>query len=279
LEKETDMNKPRAKRILGMNGPQWLVLGILLLCLCVTLVGGYWWLNSRVASAYTGPQQQLLDITPLPTRTALPTATLQPTATITPITYESLIPAGWKRFRLETGSNIEIWLPESYSRQSDKDQQKAIQILGGGEEDKSIETLLLLKDNTPSNYMIITTFEMARRTGSVSDLDAMIDQQFSALMREGRLLERGKFEFKVEGYPARRLIFDINSGSVNAGIALYVVQVGKDVYFLSYATIFNELYVRLPAIDESIQTFRVTPIIPTKTPSPTVPAPTNTSLP
>ncbi len=136
-----------------------------------------------------------------------------------------------------------------------------------------------MKDTAPSNYLIITSFVMERRTLEVHDLDAMIDQEFSGLMREGRLLERGKFLFKTESYPARRLVFDINAGSVNAGIALYVIQSGKDIYFLSFVTIFNELYVRLPAFDQSVQTFKITPIIPTKTPTATIPVPTNTSLP
>ncbi len=122
------MNRPRAKRILGMNGPQWLTIGVLLLCLCGILGVGYSWLNSKVAKAYEAPILDMAGITPLPTHTAAPTATLVPTATLTPITYESLIPAGWKRFRPETATNVEVWMPDTYARQTDKDKKNSFKI-------------------------------------------------------------------------------------------------------------------------------------------------------
>lgn len=272
------MSRPRAKRILGMTSPQWLVLGILLLCLCTVVVGGFTWLNSIVSKALAVPEVNLPEVTPLPTFTAPPAATLAPTLTPTPITYESLIPAGWKHFRPETMSNLEIWFPESYSRQNEKDQKNAIRVVGG-EDDETVVSLLRLKDNTPSNYKLVTTFELATRPLDGSDLDAMLDTQFGALMREGRLLERGTFVFTIGTLPARRLIFDINVNGTDAGLAIYVVQSGKDLYFLSFATSFNELYTRLPAFDQSIQTLRIVLIIPTTTPSLTAPAPTNTNLP
>jgi hypothetical protein len=279
LVKEQVMNKPRAKRILGMTQPQWLVLGVLLLCLCVTMVGGYYWLNGMVASAYQGPQGILPNFTPPPTHTPLPTATLVPTATITPITYESLIPTGWKKFVSESASNIEIWVPETYQRRTEKEDEKSIPILGSGEISPDNKLLMRLKDTAPSPYMIITTFSMFVQPDPGGDLDAIIDQKFSETMRTGRILERGKFVFKIRDYTARRLVFDVNVGTVNGGLALYVVRSAGNLYYLGYATIFNELYVRLPAFDDSIQTFYIAPIPPTATPTLAPVIPTNTSLP
>ncbi len=276
------MNRPRAKRILGMTSPQWLVLGILLLLLCAILVGGYSWLNSRVAGAYVVPQLDLPMYTPPPTSTALPTATIPPTPTSTPITYESLVPAGWKQFQLRSGSNLEIWFPESYGELT-ADDLKKFKPLFEGQQDGKAKSLLVLKDTTPSSYLVITSFELWTRPLVGSDLDAVIDTQLGSLLREGRLLERGDFVFKLGEHPARRLVFDININGMNAGLAVYVVQSGRDLYFLGFATAFNDLYARLPAFDQVIQTFHITPILPTPTSTPTLtatlPPPTNTPLP
>ena len=272
------MSRSRAKRILGLTRSQWLVLGVLLLCLFVTVIGGFWWLNSMVIRAYIVPEMNLPEVTNPPTLTALPTVTPPSTPSPTPITYESLIPAGWKRFRPASAQNIEIWVPESYVGQTDVVPKKAVKIFNV-EEDETLTMLLRLRDTAPGNYSLLTTFELAKRPVVGSDLDAMIDTQFGALMRSGRLLERGKFDFKIGNIPACRLIFDINVNGLDAGFAIYVVQDGIDLYLLGFATAFNDLYTRLPAFDESIQTFRIVPIVPTPTPTFTVPAPTNTSLP
>jgi len=278
MGKETDMSRSHAKRILGLTNPQWMVLGILLLFLCVTVIGGFWWLNSMVAKAYIVPEMNLPEVTLPPALTALPTVTLLSTPSPTPITYESLIPAGWKRFRPASAHNIEIWVPESYIGQTDGVPKKAVNIFNM-DEDEALDMLLRLRDTAPGKYSLITTFELAKRPVVGSDLDAMIDTQFGTLMRSGRLLERGKFVFKIGNVPARRLIFDININGLDAGFAIYVVQDGIDLYLLGFATAFNDLYTRLPAFDESIQTFRIVPIVPTPTLTFTVPAPTNTSLP
>jgi hypothetical protein len=252
------MNRPRAQRILGMTIPQLLILGCLTLSIICTFVGGYWALNTVVASAYAIPILPGLNATPLPTSTPAPTATLLPTASPTPITYESLIPAGWKQFKSETAPGMEIWLPPSYILQTEQDQKTSIPILQGAD-DEALRTILLLKDTTSSPYLIFTTFEMDTRTVFASDLEAMIDAEFGTLMRSGRLSERDVFEFVIGDTPARRLIFDINVSGVNGGLAIYVVQVGQDVWYLSFATAFNELYTRLPVFDQIAQTFRVKP--------------------
>jgi hypothetical protein len=250
------MNRSRAKRILGMNLIQWLVLGGLLLCGCLIAAGGYWGLMQMAASANAIP-----GVTPdtprppaTPTETPIPTITPTPT----PITYESLIPAGWKRFRSESIPLIEIWLPSSYARQTEADQKKAIPILQGKSE-AGIHTILLLKDTTASPYLFLTTLEVTNRSLRPEGLDATINADLGELKREGRLLEQRDFEFAVQSYPARRLLYDINVGSVNAGLAVYAVQVGGDLWYLGFATAFNELYVRLPDFDRAVQTFRLGP--------------------
>ncbi|HSQ39511.1 MAG TPA: hypothetical protein VLM78_05075 [Anaerolineales bacterium] len=269
------MSRPRAKRILGMTVPQWTVLGVLVLFICCVVVGGFWWLNSMVAAAYAVPDSPALDVTPLPTFTPLPTATLSPVPSPTPILYESLIPAGWNLFKPATAPGMEIWLPPSYISQTEKEKETSSPVY----DVEAARSIMALKDTTPSPYLIFTTLDVSVRPTFANSLDEMIDSDFGALMRTGRLLERDSFVFETESYPARRLIFDINVNGTNAGVAVYVLQVGKNLYYLGFVTAFNELYTRLPAFDQAIQTFRIVPIIPTPVPSPTVSPPTKTPLP
>ena len=268
------MSKQRAKRILGMTIPQWTVLGVLTLLICCVIVGGFYWLNSQVAAAYTVPDMPVVDVTPQPSATSLPTETPLPTASPTPITYRSLIPDGWRHYKSDAVPGLEIWLPSAYAYQTEKMKQGTAPIY----DDVTAKDVMDLWDPTPSPYMLFTTFNASVRPTFASNLDEMIDTDFATLMRTGRLLERDEFEFQLENYPARRLIFDITLNGVNAGFAVYVVQVGRDLYYLIFATPFNELYTRLPDFDKTIQTFRLGPVVPTPGPSPTLPAPTNTPL-
>ncbi len=269
------MSRPRAKRILGMTIPQWTVLGGLFLLICCIVVGGFWWLNSMVSAAYEAPNLPISNITPPPTFTPLPTETLVPTPSPTIISYESLIPADWKRFKPEAAPGMEIWLPSSYVQQTEKERQASTPIY----DIEAARSIMALKDTTKSPYLVFTTFEASTRPTFSNNLDEMIDTEFGALMRSGRLLERHDFIFVTEAYPARRLIIDITVNGVNAGMAIYVVQVRGDLYYLGFVTAFNELYTRLPAFDQTMQTFRVVPIIPTPVPTATLPPPTNTPIP
>ncbi len=251
------MSRARAQRYLGMTIPQLGTLGILAACLCCTVVGGYWWLNSRVAAAYAVPDLPGVNLTPLPTFTPTPTETPTPTPSPTPVTYESLIPAGWKQFKSADAPGLEIWLPPSYAQQTEKEKKEAIKILGS--EGEEIKTLLSLKDSTPSPYLVFTTFEIAARPIFAADLDEMVDAEFGTYMRLGRLLGRDHFVFQTVSYPARRLVFDINVSGIDAGLVVYVVQVGGDLYYLGFAMPFNETYARLPDFDRAAQTFRIVP--------------------
>ena len=245
------MNMPRRKRILGMTFPQWLVLGVLALFLCCVVVGGFWWLNSMVTAAYAVPNMPVSNATPLPTATLASTATPLPTPSPTPITYQSLVPAGWKQFTSTAAPGMEIWFPTSYAPLTAKEKKTSIYDI------ESVTSLLTLKDVTPSSYLIYTTFEIVTRPVFGGTLNEMIDAEFGTLMRTGRLLERDPFVFQTESYSAQRLIFDINISGVDAGLVIYAVQVGGDLYYLGFGTPFNELYTRLSAFDQSAQTFRI----------------------
>lgn len=249
------MSRARTQRYLGMTIPQWGTLAGMGLCLCCVLAGGYWWLNARVASAYVAPVITAVNITPLPTLTPTPTETPFPTPSPTPITYESLIPAGWKQFTSSAAPGLEIWLPPSYVPKTEKEKKDSIKLLAS--EGETIDSILDLRDSTSSPYLIYTSFELATRPIFAADLDEMADAEFGIYMRLGRLLERDLFEFAIMPYPARRLVFDINVSGVNAGLVVYVVQVGGDLYYLGFATPFNETYTRLPDFDRAAQTFRI----------------------
>lgn len=248
------MSRPRAKRYLGMTIPQLGVLGVLGLCICSIFAGGFWWLNSMVAAAYESPLPGP-DVTPLPTSTPPSTETPFPTPSPTPITYESLIPADWKQFTSVIVPGMEIWLPPSFAPLTEKDKAQSLSIY----DVEAARTALELKDSTPSAYMVFTSFEISIRPIFAASLDEMIDQEFGTLMRTGSLLERDPFVFETETHPAHRLIFDVDvsvSGA-DAGVVIYVVQVGADLWYLSFATPFNELYARLPVFDQVAQTFRI----------------------
>lgn len=268
------MSRQRAKRILGMTMPQWMVLGFLALLICCIFVGGFYWLNAMVAAAYAVPDLPVSDVTPPPSSTPLPTETPLPTASPTRITYRSLIPEGWRRYRSDAMPGLEIWLPSTYAYQPEAMQQRSTSVYNN----EAAKKILALWDTTPSPYMIFTTFEISVRPTFASNLDEMIDTDFVSLMQRGRLLERDEFEFQLENYPARRLIFDVTVNGVNTGLAVYVVQVGRDLYYLGFATSYNELYTHLPDFDKTIQTFRIEPALSTPAPSPTLPPPTNTPL-
>jgi hypothetical protein len=252
------MNRPRAQRILGMTIPQLLILGCLTLSIICTFVGGYWALNTVVASAYAIPILPGLNVTPLPTSTPAPTATLLPTASPTPITYESLIPAGWKQFKSENAPGMEIWFPPSYVVLTESLMQANDMNyvpLSEAEGQEGLTSILNLVDMTASPYMLYTTFGMSTQPLPAADLDKTIDQEFANMMLNARLMERGNFE--IRNYPARKVVFDITGNGVTAGLVAYLIQENGTVWYLGFTTPYNELYTRMPVFDQIAQTFRI----------------------
>ena len=243
------MRRPHAKRYLGMTAPQLFVLGIILLVLCCIFVGGYSYLNSIVAAAYQLPNlpgvNETPSLTPIPSATPRPTITPSPTAT----TYASLIPSGWQQFLSTTTPLMEIWLPPNYIVATDMIDTIPVYVIEDG------QSALALKDITASPYMLYTSFEVVSRPVFGANLDAMLDAQFGTLMQQGRLLERD--EFKIGIYSARKMVVDINLGGTEAGLVFYSVQVGKNIWYISFATPFNELSSRISTFDQTARTFRI----------------------
>ncbi|GER79414.1 MAG: hypothetical protein M5U11_16225 [Anaerolineales bacterium] len=249
------MSRARAKRIFGMTVRQWAVLGVLFLSIVCVLAGGLWWLNSIVASTYAGLNAQIAAVTPLPTATLTPTAAPTATASPTPIAYESLIPAGWLQAESDAAPGMEVWLPNSFVVPLESERDASYKIVDPA--DESAQSVVFLRDTAPSAYFIFTTFQLYTRPVFASGLDKMIDAQFADLMKNGILLERRTFAFQTEDYPARRLTFEVSFNGSEAGLAIYAIQVGTDVFYLGFTTPFNELYTRLPDFDRIVQTFRV----------------------
>jgi hypothetical protein len=110
-----------------------------------------------------------------------------------------------------------------------------------------------------------------------ADLDKAIDQEFSKMMLTAILVERSNFE--IGNYPARKVVFDITSNGINAGLVAYLIQDKGTVWYLGFTTPYNELYTRMSDFDKIVQTFRLLPVTPTPPPTATVPSPTNTPLP
>lgn len=252
LSLEADMSRPRAKRFLGMTIPQWGVLGVMFLCMCGVVVGGYTWLNLQAAAASVPPALQVPIVTPPSTFTPAPTATATITPSPTPITYKSLIPQGWLRF---AGAGIEIYLPPSYAIQTDEELGRSVRLLGN--EESAPPLIFGFLDSTPSAYKMTTTLQVMARSPFAPSLDEMVDVEFERLSREGRLLERDEFVFKLGTYDARKLVFDYNIDGTYAGLAFYVIYSDNAIYYLGFVTPFNELYTRLPDFDAAVQTFLV----------------------
>ena len=245
------MSRTRTKRYLGMTIPQLGSLGILFLCIGCLFIGGYWWLNSMVAAAYEVPES---NFTPAPLATPLPSETPPPTPSPTPITYESLIPAGWKQFKSDAAPGMEIWFPPSYVAWSESLNLKSVEIFTSGSLE-NLDSVLKLVDMTQSAYLLYTTFGMISQPLPVADLDKTIDLVYGDLIRDARLMERS--DFVVGDYPARRVVFDITGNGVNAGLVVYLVQENGTVWHMGFATPYNELFTRMPDFDRSVQTFRI----------------------
>lgn len=252
LSLEADMSRPRAKRFLGMTVPQWGALGVIFLCMCGVVAGGYWWLDRQAAAASKAPEVQVPIVTPSLTFTPAPTATSTVTPSPTPITYESLVPQGWHLF---AAAGIEIYLPSTYAIQTDEELGKSVRLLGN--EESAPPLILGFMDTTPSPYRMTTTLQVMARSPFAPSLDEMVDMEFERLSREGRLLERDEFSFVLDSFDARRLVFDYNMDGSYTGLAFYVIYSDNAIYYLGFITPFNELYTRLPDFDAAVQTFLV----------------------
>ena len=249
------MNRPRTTRYLGMTVTQIIILACLGLGICGTLVGGYGVLSALVTLQYS-PAQPVLTEGPSPTPfTPVPTLTPLPSATPTSLPYESLIPAGWIPFTSPDVPGMEIWLPPTYQRYNESSDLEAVQVYNV--DDEAARIVLSLLDTTQSPYLLFTTFEVGTQPMAAADLDEMIDNVFGALMRDARLMERGEFE--IGDYAARKLVFDVNGNGVNAGFVIYPIQIETTVWYLGFATPFNELYSRMPTFDQIARTFRIRP--------------------
>lgn len=270
------MYQPRAKRYLGMTVNQLIVLGGLMIVVCCVLIGGLGVLNVLVGTTFA---PSILDVelpTPLPSATAGPT--LPPTLTLTPteVPYESLIPQGWKQFTSPDAPGLEFWLPAGYKSLTGKEKEKNTPAPMYGPNVDNMKLLLVLADSKESTLMLYTN-SFVSTMPMRGPIDETIDSVFGSLNRTGRLIERRDFE--MLGFPGQKLVFDINSNGINAGVVFYVFQRGQEFWQFGFVTPYNELFTRMEEFDTSARTFRLHPVTPTPTVTPTLPVPTNTALP
>ena len=269
--------KPRKQRYLGMSVNQLIVLGALLLLVCCVFAGGLSLLNYMAVTVYAPavPADIILP-TPLPSATVGPTEPPTETPTPTEVPYELLIPQGWNQFTSPDAPGMEFWLPAGYKSLTgkEKDQNSPLPMYGPNEEDMKVvmvladskETTLLLHTNA-----FVTSLPMR------GSMDETIDSVFSTLMRSGRMIERKDFE--IFGFPAQKLVFDLNSNGINAGVVIYAFQRGQEFWQYGFVTPYNDLFARMEEFDTSARTFRLRYVTPTPTITPTLPTPTNTLLP
>lgn len=261
-----------------MTVNQLLVLGGLMVLICCVFAGGLGLLNYMAATVYAPavPAEIMLP-TPLPSATAGPTEPPTQTPTPTEIPYESFIPQGWKQFTLPEAPGMEFWLPEGYKALTgkQKEQNSPLPMYGPNVDDMNV--LMVMVDSKESALLLYTNAYVTTLAMRGSNLDEAIDSVFGQMMRTGRMIEQKPFD--VFGYSGQKLVFDINSNGINAGVVVYIFQRGQELWQLGFITPYNELFTRMEEFDTAARTFRVRYVTPTPTVTPTLPKPTNTPLP
>ena len=261
-----------------MTVNQWLILGGLSVAVCCVLAGGFSLLNYMVSTVYAPAVPANVTLpTPLPTSTPGPTE--PPTATPTPteVPYEALIPSGWKQITSPDAPGMEFWLPASYNALTgkDKDKNSPVPMYGANVED--MKAVLVLADSKESALLLYTNAYVTTLQMRWPSLEEAINPVFGQMTRTGNLIERK--DFNLIGFPAQKLVFDIKSNGIDAGVVIYAFVRGQELWQLGFVTPYNELFARMDEFDASARTFRLLPVTPTPTVTPTQPTPTNTPLP
>ena len=270
--------RPRAKRYLGMTVNQLLVLGGLVVAICCVFAAGLGLLNYMVGTVYAPAVPADITLpTPLPSATAGPTEPPTLTPTPTSIPYELRIPQGWKQFTSPDAPGMEVWLSATYKSLTGKDKDKSSPAPLYGANVDDMKVLMVMADSKESALLLYTNAFVTVLPMRGNTLDEAIDPVFGQMMRTGRLIE--KKDFELIGFPAKKLVFDINANGIDAGIVIYVFQRGRELWQFGFITPYNELFARMDEFDASARTLRLLPVTPTPTITPTVPTPTNTPLP
>jgi hypothetical protein len=222
------MTKQRSKRIFGMTMVQFFIL----LCLGFSILGAGAWMAAK-----------------------------PPTPTATPIPYEAHVPENWRQ---HTTENIEIWLPENFSR---VDNQEAFsrefteiyEKIGLGEfikqRQKNLPVYeLLLRYNPATANQYIPTVFIKQFDRSGLSLPQFVDKAISVLGVNYSLVERKPFDFL--GTQGERVIVQANYNNVYLNFVYYLALDGDTIWEIGADAHMDDFYNLLPVYDDIARSFR-----------------------
>jgi hypothetical protein len=232
-------NSSRSKtRYLGMTVTQLLVLS----CLGLTTIGvmgltGWMVLRNNATAAVLPTQQNLETSVSLPTRTPFPTYTVPPpTPTFAPTTYESLIPEGWKQYKY---AKVELWMPADFVTKSSSDD------------------LVYAENKNVNGNGFTVSVGLTKDATVLTDLDDYIQEGLQRISSETTFLEKKKIQ--IGTYEAARVKMQVIISSVPAGVAVYFVQDGGNIWTLTCISHYDEFRDWVPIFDQIAGTFRINP--------------------
>jgi len=173
--------------------------------------------------------------------------------------------AGWTKFQ---GGGAELWLPQNWEGGDlNKDFDAIVQrFTQRGAEFKNITQLL---QQYRSQYVLFAIDVDSVSTGFATNVTVTKQQTTqpvtpSDYLREIRMSLPHEFsvvdtqnKVSLDRYDAGRILV---RSSANSAVQLsYVIQVGKTIWVVGYATSASELDKRLPVFDQSIRSFYVYP--------------------
>jgi len=230
-----------SKRILGMTQGQLVILGGLAAFALLGLAAiGWTVLNAGLPVGLLTVPTTLPTATPAPTETWIPTRTPRgPTPTDTEVSYDSLIPSGWKEWN--TGV-AKFFAPPQFA------------LAGSG------NSLMALTDQNPDANHFAARLALNRENKPGLDLATYVQNDIHLLPGFAQVsgltvLEQKKME--IGPYETVRVKVQAQVQNVPVEAAMYVFKIGDDYWSLTLTGYYSEYYTWLPQLDKAARTFRL----------------------
>lgn len=210
---------------------------------------------------------------PAPTATTVPTNTPEPTSkptsapTDTPEpTAATVVMPGWNKFEAQ---GIEIWLPESFEGGDLENDLEVIvnKLHSLGKEFEQVATML----ETNSTAFVLWAFDTnIGSSGYLTNMNIVREQVLSAVTLD---MYMQAFEQQIpsyltiieqnpgqlEDYESLRLVIKTEISGIEGRELMYLIKDDNTIWGITFATALDEFDKRLPAFDQSVQTFKTLP--------------------
>lgn len=209
-------------------------------------------LTAQAATATTKPTE-----TPLPSSTPTPVPTDTPEPTATP---EVMV--GWNKFE---ATGMEIWLPDSFEG---GDLQKDLDVIVSklkaiGPEFEQVASVI---EANPNAFVLWAFDTDIGSSGYLTNMNIVQEQVLSVVTLDMYLQA---FEQQIpsylsiteqavgqlDHYDSMRLVLDTDVSGVKGKELMYVIKDDNTVWAITFATSLGEFDQRLPAFEQSVQTF------------------------